>query len=56
MPENDPLTARIIACCFKVHTELGPGFSEKVYHNALLIQLEQDGLQCETEKRYPVIF
>jgi GxxExxY protein len=56
MVENDPLTERIIACCFKVHSELGPGFSEKVYHNSLVVMLEQDGLACETEKRYPVVF
>jgi hypothetical protein len=25
---RDPLTERIIACCFNVHNELGPGFAE----------------------------
>ena len=26
---NDPLTEKIIAACFKVHTALGPGLKEK---------------------------
>jgi len=56
MPENDPLTERIISCCFKVHSELGPGFSEKVYHTSLTVMLAKEGLRYETEKRYPVIF
>ncbi len=56
MVENDRLTERIISCCFKVHTELGPGFSEKVYHNSLIIALRQEGLNCETQKRYSVSF
>jgi GxxExxY protein len=56
MPENDPLTERIISCCFKVHSELGPGFNEKVYHNSLIIMLGNEGLQHETEKRFPVMF
>ena len=27
---NDPITERIIACCFNVHKELGPGFNERI--------------------------
>ncbi|MCK4256077.1 GxxExxY protein [candidate division WOR-3 bacterium] len=44
MKERDPLTERIIACCFKVHRELGPGFNEKIYHNALKLALDKEGL------------
>lgn len=56
MEIKDTLTERIIACCFKVHTELGPGFNEKIYHNALKASLEENDLSCETEKRYAVPF
>jgi GxxExxY protein len=35
MPIQDPLTGMIIGCCFRVANELGPGFLEKVYENAL---------------------
>ena len=35
MAIQDPLTELIIGCCFRVANELGPGFVEKVYENAL---------------------
>jgi len=41
--DRDPLTERIIACAYKMHSELGPGFNEGIYHNALKIALEEDG-------------
>ncbi|MFH1771574.1 MAG: GxxExxY protein [Candidatus Omnitrophota bacterium] len=37
--ERDPLTEKIIACAYKVHSKLGPGFNENIYHNALKIAL-----------------
>ena len=45
MPENDPLTERIIGCAFKVANGLGHGFLEKVYENALVHELRKAGLQ-----------
>lgn len=47
---NDPLTEKIIGCCFNVHSALGPGFNERIYFNALKIELEENGLKYETEK------
>ena len=52
--ERDPLTERIIGCCFEVHTTLGPGFREQVYHNALKLALKQEGLKYETEQTFDV--
>src|SRR5271170_4558064 len=46
------LTRVILGCCFEVMEELGPGFLEKVYKNALLIAMRQKGLQVEVEKSY----
>ena len=54
--KRDPLTERIISCCFKVHSELGPGFPEKIYHNALKMVIKEDGLEYESEKEYEVLF
>ena len=54
--KRDPLTERIISCCFKVHSELGPGFPEKIYHNALKMVIKEDGLEYESEKEYEVHF
>jgi len=52
----DSLTEKIIGCCFKVHQELGPGFNERIYHNALKIALKGAGLEYQTEKEFPVFF
>ena len=41
MKEKNELTEHIIGCCFKIHRELGPGFNEKVYHNALKLLLRE---------------
>ena len=45
--ENDSLTEKIIGVCIDVHNELGTGFIEKVYENALRIALEQAGLKVD---------
>ena len=54
MEERDSITERIIACCFEVHREIGPGFNERIYHNALKLLFEQKGLQYETEKEFEI--
>ncbi len=49
------LTGKILRCCFEVMKELGPGFQEGVYKNALLIVMREKGLQVETEQSFDVI-
>ncbi len=53
---RDPLTERIIACAYKVHSGLGPGFNESIYHNAFKMALEDQGLNYQTEKSFKVLF
>jgi GxxExxY protein len=50
------LTGSILNCCFEVMKELGPGFLERVYKNALLIAIKQKGLQVEVEQSFEVVF
>lgn len=50
------LTNVILGCCFEVMNELGSGFQEKVYKNALLIAMRQKGLAVEVERPYDVVF
>lgn len=50
------LTGGILNCCFEVMRELGPGFLEGVYKNALLIAMRQKGLQVDVEKPFEVVF
>ncbi|HPS59982.1 MAG TPA: GxxExxY protein [Candidatus Cloacimonas sp.] len=46
------ITDRIIACFYKVYTNLGYGFLEKVYENAMLIELNKNGLKAISQ--YPI--
>ena len=55
LPHSD-LTGSILNCCFEVINELGPGFPERVYKNALLMVMREKGLQVEVERSYNVVF
>ena len=39
-----------------VYKVLGPGFSEKIYHNAMEVVLRKNGVRYETERIVPIIF
>jgi len=54
--ERDTLTQTIIGCCYEVHNQLGPGFLEKIYVNAVKIKLQQAGLNYVAEKEFNVVF
>ena len=54
--ELNALSQRVIACVFAVHSELGSGFLEKVYENALCVELEKSGLRFETQKPVNVFY
>ena len=53
---NDELTEKIIGCAFTVHNKLGPGFLEKVYENALRIELLKVGLTVKQQQPISVIY
>ena len=38
----------------KIFNTIGPGFSERVYHNAFEVELRLQGIQYETEKILPI--
>jgi GxxExxY protein len=48
------LTEKILGAAFKVQNTLGAGFLEKVYENALSIELRKLGLPVEAQKAFPV--
>jgi GxxExxY protein len=50
------LTEMILGCCFDIMNELGSGFLESVYKNALFIALKEKGLKVTTEKKFEVLF
>lgn len=45
---------RIIGVCMEVHNNLGAGFSEIVYKDALEYEFKQTGIAYEREKEYIV--
>jgi len=48
--KDESLTEAIIGCAFRVHSALGPGFLEKVYENALRIELLKQGLEVTQQE------
>ena len=50
------LTHPIIKSFYDVYNELGGGFLESVYENAMTLVLQQQGLQVETQKEIAVYF
>ena len=62
-PENPPnikelneITRKIIGCAYTVAHVLRPGFLERVYHNALAIELLKTGLRAETSVERDVYY
>lgn len=47
---QDDLTEAILGCAIRVSRELGPGFLEKVYENALGIEMRHASLSFERQK------
>ena len=45
---------QILGKCFDVHNELGPGFLEIVYKDALEYEFVKSGIQYEREVKYEV--
>ncbi|MGI5880615.1 MAG: GxxExxY protein [Syntrophomonadaceae bacterium] len=50
--KHSDLTERIIRCAYNVFDELGSGFLENVYRNALQIELKRNNFKVEVE--YPI--
>jgi GxxExxY protein len=48
--EHKDITERIIGAAFEVHRELGYGFLEKVYQNAMVVELGIRGLHADPEE------
>ena len=48
------LTHTVIGCAYKVHNVLGPGFLEKVYENALKVELTKRGIVARQQVKLPV--
>jgi len=54
--EINRITEKIIGCAYKVANELGCGFLEKVYENALGYEIGKIGLKVEQQKQVKVFY
>jgi GxxExxY protein len=54
--EDDRLTGTIIGVALRVHKQLGPGFLESIYHNAMRLALARAGLVHTSEQRITIDF
>lgn len=54
--EHGELTERIIGAAIEVHKQLGPGFLESIYENALVVELQNRKLNIEQQVRIPVYY
>lgn len=50
------ITDTVIKTFYQVYNELGFGFLERVYQNAMYYELQSQGLFCETEKPIKVYY
>jgi len=53
---HQDISEKIIAAAYRAHNELGYGFLEKVYKNALAIELGEAGFRCSCEVPLKVLY
>ncbi|MBI5222128.1 MAG: GxxExxY protein [Candidatus Magasanikbacteria bacterium] len=56
MYRESDLTKKIIGIAMAVHREIGPGYQESVYHQAMIVALEEECLNFDTEKEIDIYF
>ena len=54
--EIDRVSQKIIGCAFTVGTRLGCGFLEKIYENALVLELPKSGLRVSQQHLMEVTY
>ena len=54
--ETEAVGSAVIGASIEVHRELGPGFLERIYHEALCLELVERRLPFEREKSVDVTY
>src|SRR6267154_957854 len=53
---DSEITDGIIAAAIRVHRELGPGFLESIYEEALAVEFALSGIQFVRQKTVPLFY
>ena len=53
---TDQLITEVIECAKRIRRQLGPGFLEKIYKNAMVVELRKLKLNYEAEKQIQVLY
>jgi GxxExxY protein len=56
MMNTRELIETIVDCAMRVRSQLTPGFEEKIYKNAMFIELRDNGIDIETEVPFNVYY
>ena len=54
--QYEELTKKIIGCAMKVHSALGNGFQEVIYQRALVIEMNEQGLEFSREHEMDIFY
>ncbi len=54
--KHSDITGKVLKAYFNVYNKIGYGFYEKVYENALTIELKKMNLKCENQKPISVYY
>jgi GxxExxY protein len=54
--KHEELSRQVIGAAMAVLNELKPGLDEKLYENALIIELAERGCAVEQQREYPVYY
>ncbi len=53
---HEEITQKVIGAAMAVLNELRPGLDEKLYENALVLELQSRGFSTEQQREYPVFY
>ena len=53
---QEDLVTKFIDAAIEVHRELGPGYDEAVYENALVVEMDLRGIPYERQKVIEVVY